>query len=92
MLKGKCLLLQTVLIFPSAKRALTPSPPQEFSLGIACCTPSHLTQLNDYSQVFISWLYIMEHLTFMQRLVTEISFRNNLKVSFLITYLKLLAV
>lgn len=27
MLKGKCLLLQTVLIFPSAKRALTPSPP-----------------------------------------------------------------
>ena len=53
---------------------------QELSLGIARYIPGHLTQLNDYSQV-----YIMEHLTFIQRLVTEISFRNNLRVSFLIT-------
>ena len=56
----------------------------ELSLGIAQYTPGHLNQLNDYSQVFISWLYIKEHLTFIQRLVTEISFRNNLRVSFLI--------
>ena len=37
---------------------------QKLSLGIAWYTPGHLTQLNDYSQVLISWLYIMEHLTF----------------------------
>ena len=58
---------------------------QECSLGIAWYTPGHLIQLNDYSEVFILWLYIMEHLTFIQRLVNEISFRNNLIVSFLIT-------
>ena len=56
----------------------------ELSLGIAQYTPGHLTQLNDYSQTFISSLYIMEHLTFIQRLVTEISFRNNLRMSVLI--------
>ena len=65
---------------------------QELSLGITRYTQGHLTQLNDYIQVFISWLYIMEHLTFTQRLGTEISFRNNLRVSFLITQLKLLAI
>ena len=54
----------------------------ELSLGIAQYTPGHLNQLNGYSQVFISWLYIMEHLTFIQRLVTEISFRNNFSVLF----------
>ena len=52
---------------------------QELSLGIARYTPGHLSQLNDYSQVLISWLYIMEHLTFIQRLAAEVSFRNNLK-------------
>ena len=65
---------------------------QELSLGIAQYTPGHLTQLNDYSQVLISWLYIMEHLTFLKRLVTDLSFRNNLRVSFLITWLNLLAI
>ena len=55
---------------------------QELSLGIAWYTPGHLTQLNDYSQMLISRLYIMEHLTFIQRLVTEVTFRNNLRVSF----------
>ena len=58
---------------------------KEFSLGIAQYTPGHLSQLNDYNQVLISWLYIMEHLTFIQRLVTEISFVNYPSVSFLIT-------
>ena len=55
---------------------------QELSLGIARYIPGHLSQLNDYSQVFISWLYIMEHLTFIHRLVIEISFRTILECPF----------
>ena len=58
---------------------------QELSLDVVQYTPGHLSQLNDYSQVLISWLYLMEHLTFIQRLVIEIGFGNNLRVSFLIT-------
>ena len=58
---------------------------QELSLDIAQYTPGNLIQLNDYRQVLISWLYIMEHLTFIQILVTGINFRKNLRVSFLIT-------
>ena len=54
---------------------------QELSLGTARYTPGHLTQLNDYNQVLI-WLYIMEHLTFIQRLVIEISFRTILECPF----------
>ena len=57
------------------------NPSQELSLGIAQYNPGHLSQqrLTEINQVLISWLYITEHLTFIRRLVTEISFRNNLK-------------
>ena len=73
---------QTMIQIAIISKVTSKNLSQELSLGIAQYTPDHLTQLNDYSQVLISWLYITEHLIFIQRLTIDINFRNKISVSF----------
>ena len=62
------------------------------SKGLSRVFSNTTVQKHHYTLVLIYWLYIMEHLIFIWRLLTEISFRNKLRVSFLVTELNLSAI